>query len=220
MISENKNMAENEIGGKMYLMDKLLDCKRLKMKKSTIHGDWLDLLEKDSICSKRTYKKDSLYKKNYLIGSGDLSGDKVNDNFSNSSIVKESGVLISKKRRQIKQWDLVFPNQNVKKQIATKNLNKIKLRPTNVYHASEFCESDKNSKSLMVCNKQQKEQQIKDVYLENTLKGIKKAPSNFNSHKASSFVNRKMKHLETKRINNIIVNKILNVQSTIPKARK
>jgi len=77
--------------------------------------------------------------------------------------------------------------------------------------------------SSWVPTRQQRRQQIKDVYAapeENNRTLAMARRTTDRSHEASSFINRKMGNREITRINKIIADKILNVRTTIPKTKK
>lgn len=71
--------------------------------------------------------------------------------------------------------------------------------------------------------RQQRRQQIKDVYAEDDTRapavGARRSDYTARGHDPSSFINRKMRSIEITRTNKIIASKILNVRTTIPKTK-
>lgn len=226
-IDKSENVKQNEMKGKMYLINKLLKNERSKIKTLNMHGDWSDAnesFEKKSTWSYKTYSKSSLsIRKNNTNGLNDFYDYQINDSDTSSFLIQGSDLSKNRKQKLINIYEnLKSQNQRTKKKTVDKNSSGDKVLPRSPVDLTND-ESDKSykySKFMVVLNKQQREQQIKDVYAKDTFQDTEKTSGRLRTHKPSSFVNRQNKNKEITRTNSIIVNKILNVRTTIPRPRK
>lgn len=199
--SNEWKIVEQELSGKAFLFDKLLNDGCEKMKQMNIHSD----------CSNSFYSELENHDNSSFTTSS-------NDTKTDSTMSKVNNEIINKQRlEEIKKLrNFESPNQlHVKKRKKAKNSynrkSQKKLKNINLFDKLFNLGYTKFVKFL---NNTNREQQLRDVYTPQII--LKPIVKSSNIYSMSYFVNRQKKYKEINRANQIIVSKILNVQTTIP----
>lgn len=240
---KSENITENETNGKMYLLEKMMECKGSQERSDRRSEEDDDTLEKyfnmssivhgiddnDYLVSAEalTYEDYELCEENSLERycensiEGILTDSSV---FLDNDHVQRMNSADKRKSRHKLYKDRIFnskqPQKNLRKTSALTNPQSLSSITTSRGPVNEPLKSSKYTVFHVAMDKRQREKQIRDVYTKDNKFKSAKTPVRAvqNVHKSSSLINRNMKCKEILRVNRIIVNKILNVRSTIPKA--
>lgn len=208
------NVKQKEIYGKKYnnMCDKLLNDKHEKINQINIDSD------SDSSNSYE-YKDSSLSSSFYSNTSNfDNFSETISNDTHTSSIrfVKYDKIIHDDRRENNNNLILEFPNQsyncNKQKKSKKKCNRKSQEKLTNIKLYNKFCDLGYTN-FIKFLNKTQKERQLREIYTPQVI--FKPTVKSSNINRSLYFVNRQNNYKEIIRANQIIVTKILNVQTTI-----
>lgn len=244
---KSENITENETNGKMYLFEKMMECnssQKLSDKHSEEDDDIIEKYSKIRSIIHGIDNKDYLGPAEALMYDDyELCEEKCFDGYCENSIqgiFTDSSVLldnnhvprmdsVDKRKSKHKFYEDRHFNSSIPDRFSCSNKTSKLQNPQSLSSiitprgpVNKPLNSSKYTVLKEAMDKRQREKQIKEVYMkENKCKPTKTAVRAIhNVHKPSSLINRNMKCKEILRVNRIIVNKILNVRTTIPKATK
>jgi hypothetical protein len=212
-VKDHGDIIDDNINGKLYLLDKLFESEGFQRKQLNVQGDESKHFYRDEITDESLSLgsiADYACKTKVIHKNPDFTCD---DNTESSWMLRTNKIVNSNQSAR-KIIRVVKPtNKRVKKRTAAKKLNNPKPEwNSNISNENKF------TMVLPIINTKNV---IRDVYAMNKNTPEVKIKNNVKrNHVASSLINRKKNGEEIERTNKIISNNIINVRSTIPKMKR